>query len=438
MTASVDPAQLLNRDCLCVTVDRERLAQALARQPGAGCLTAPDPHGLADLLATHPHLFADSSVYVGGRDLARMAGLIAAVERVVATPAWQAQALARHGLPAAAPAAARGVFFGYDFHLGANGPQLIEINTNAGGALLNIALRQAQIACCEEALGAPLDFVDGAALVAMFRAEWQLARGEAPLRTVAIVDRDPPGQYLLPEFERFADLFAAHGIEALILDPAALAVRDGALMAGERRIDLVYNRLTDFLLTEPANAALAAAWQHDLAVITPHPRAWALYADKHNLITLTDPVALRALGIDEATIAELQAGIPRTVAVTAANAEALWAGRKHWFFKPVAGYGGKAAYRGDKLTRGKWQEILAGSADAAQQQAHIVQEYVAQEIVPPSERRLQVHGDPQVMKLDLRNYVYDGRVQLVSARLYQGQTTNFRTEGGGFAAVFAV
>lgn len=426
MTAPVDPAALLNRDCLCVTVDRDRLAQALARRPDPGCRIA-DPHALADLLLTHPHLFADSSVYVGSRDLARMAALIAAVERVVATPAWQAQALARHGLPAAVPAAARGVFFGYDFHLGANGPQLIEINSNAGGALLNIALRQAQIACCEEALGAPLDFVDGAALVAMFRAEWQLARGEAPLRTIAIVDRDPAGQYLLPEFERFADLFAAHGIDALILDPAALAVRDGALMAGGRRIDLVYNRLTDFLLIEPASAPLAAAWRRDLAVITPHPRAWACYADKHNLIAFTDPPTLRALGVDEATIAELQAGIPRTVAVTAANAETLWADRKRWFFKPVAGYGGKAAYRGDKLTRGKWQEILASGGD-----------YVAQQVVPPSERRLPVHGEPQVMKLDLRNYVYNGQVQLVSARLYQGQTTNFRTEGGGFAAVFAV
>ena len=44
----------------------------------------------------------------------------------------------------------------------------------------------------------------------------------------------------------------------------------------------------------------------------------------------------------------------------------------------------------------------------------------------------------QDLKLDLRNYVYHGRVQLVSARLYQGQTTNFRTPGGGFAAVFSV
>ena len=49
-----------------------------------------------------------------------------------------------------------------------------------------------------------------------------------------------------------------------------------------------------------------------------------------------------------------------------------------------------------------------------------------------------VDGVEQDLKLDLRNYVYRGEVQLVSARLYQGQTTNFRTPGGGFAAVFSV
>src|SRR4030067_1183541 len=57
-----------------------------------------------------------------------------------------------------------GVFLGYDFHLDEHGPRLIEINTNAGGALLNVYLARAQKACCAElhgrttgpvALGAP-------------------------------------------------------------------------------------------------------------------------------------------------------------------------------------------------------------------------------------------------------------------------------------------
>ncbi len=40
------------------------------------------------------------------------------------------------------------------------------------------------------------------------------------------------------------------------------------------------------------------------------------------------------------------------------------------------------------------------------------------------------------LKLDVRVYVYHGAPQLLAARLYQGQTTNFRTTGGGFAPAF--
>jgi hypothetical protein len=39
------------------------------------------------------------------------------------------------------------------------------------------------------------------------------------------------------------------------------------------------------------------------------------------------------------------------------------------------------------------------------------------------------------LKFDIRAYSYAGHVQVLAARLYSGQTTNFRTEGGGFASV---
>ena len=58
--------------------------------------------------------------------------------------------------------------------------------------------------------------------------------------------------------------------------------------------------------------------------------------------------------------------------------------------------------------------------------------------VPPSERVLHVNGETQGLKLDIRVYVYDGSIQALAARLYRGQTTNFRTPGGGFAPVVVV
>jgi hypothetical protein len=65
-------------------------------------------------------------------------------------------------------------------------------------------------------------------------------------------------------------------------------------------------------------------------------------------------------------------------------------------------------------------------------------DFVAQRIVAPSDRVVIVDGEPNTLKVDARNFAYDGRVQLVSARLYQGQTTNMRTPGGGLAPVYRV
>ena len=51
---------------------------------------------------------------------------------------------------------------------------------------------------------------------------------------------------------------------------------------------------------------------------------------------------------------------------------------------------------------------------------------------------MQVGDAATELKFDLRAYTYAGKVQLLAARTYSGQTTNFRTEGGGFAPVLWV
>ncbi|MFZ2628392.1 MAG: hypothetical protein WAX67_05860 [Rugosibacter sp.] len=429
-------ADRLNAGCHCESLDRERLASELERVS----------QGFNDMvMVQRPHLFASSVTFVGDEHIRQMAALIAAIERVVALPAYQAHVLAdslanspeiaRH------QPGARGVFMGYDFHVGHAGPQLIEINTNAGGGLLNALLARAQKACCDEVAALlPGDLADATpeqVFLDMFRTEWQA--GAAHVRrsvsadfltdslpgTVAIVDLAPPLQYLYPEFLLFQRLFAQASIEAIICDPAELAFREGALWYGAKKIDLVYNRLTDFSLSEPASAALRAAYLADAAVITPHPRAHALYADKRNLVALSDADLLASWGVDETTRRLLAAGIPCTERVTPARAADFWARRRQLFFKPATGYGAKAAYRGDKITKRVFDEVLAG-------------DYVAQALVPPSQRILQFGETPVELKIDLRNYVYAGHVQLIAARLWAGQTTNFRTPGGGFAPVLAV
>ena len=408
----------LNRGCACHNVDRARLMHALATAQGVA----------ESWLAERPNLFSGRALYVAQAHLDAMAGLAAAMRRVVCLPGWQARVLARAPVSARHAPLAAGVFLGFDFHLGPDGPRLIEINTNAGGGLLCAKLLHAQRACCGVAQGVgplPAPGSVEAAFLAMFREEWRRSRGEVPLARIAIVDEAPTGQYLWPEFRLFADLFAQAGIEALIVDPAELSFDGERLRCDGKTVDLVYNRLTDFGLDAPDNAALRAAYLADAVVVTPHPRAHALYADKRNLVLLGDDAWLAEIGVSEADRRVISATVPRTVEVNAEAAARFWAERRHWFFKPAAGYGGKAAYRGDKLTKRVFGEIVQGG-------------YVAQALVPPSERWLSVDGVERALKVDVRNYAYDGIVQLVSARLYQGQTTNFRTPGGGFAAVYPV
>ena len=55
-----------------------------------------------------------------------------------------------------------------------------------------------------------------------------------------------------------------------------------------------------------------------------------------------------------------------------------------------------------------------------------------------SERMIRIDNERQTRKLDVRLYTYGGQVLLSAARLYQGQTTNFRTPGGGFAPLLAL
>ena len=421
-------ADLLNSACFCFSLDGQALARALDTELGQP--------GLSEMVRQRcPFLFAALPVFVAAPQLHRMAQVMQAVESVVALPAYREQALA------AAPAIARlgtrgplGAFFGYDFHLSEGQLGLIEINTNAGGAMLNAVLARAQQACCAAVdsmvptLASVLGFEQQ--IVAMFRHEWLLAGNKRPLGSIAIVDLAPGDQYLYPEFLLFQQLFERHGLRAVIADPAALEWRDGKLWHGDLAIDLVYNRLTDFYLEQPGSAALREAYLQHAVVLTPHPQAHALYADKRHLALFSDAARLQALGVPQATQQILLQHVPRTEVLDAADAQRLWETRRGLFFKPVAGFGSRAAYRGDKLTKRVWQDILAG-------------DYVAQAIVAPGER---VIDDPsavaaaratKTMKFDLRAYTYDGAVQWVAARMYQGQTTNFRTPGGGFAPVYS-
>jgi hypothetical protein len=411
-------ADLLNHGCDCAVTDLPKLRERLE--------TALEP--TQSILESHPHLFSEMPVFLDPAHVSQMRRIVEAVEATARSSTYQEAVLAEaHELAQIDPASS-GVFMGFDFHITPSGPKLIEINTNAGGAFLNIAAHDVQRSCCPAAD----DYISAqrttaqleAEIVAMFRREWMLARGDAQLRTVAIVDAQPREQFLYPEFQLAKQLFEAHGMRAHIADPSELELADDCIQLRGERIDLVYNRLTDFYFDAPGSHVLRIAHQRGLAVITPHPRAHALYADKRNLALLSNAAALEALGVPSGAAEVLVGGIPSTQEA-AGCAETWWRDRKDWFFKPRSGYGSRGTYRGDKLTKRVFAEVVSGG-------------YIAQQLTPPSERWRSTDAGKEVFKVDVRCYVYAGKIQLMAARLYQGQTTNFRTAGGGFAPIYVI
>lgn len=413
-------AARLNRDCFCVTFDRAALCEALQHEAG-------DPEFCTNLIQTRPNLFSNAQVFLPQAAVEEMLRVVRAIEAVTGLPGYRdavlswAPEIARHSF------GPLGAFMGYDFHLADDGPKLIEVNTNAGGAFLNAFLARAQRACCPEmergAGSAGAEEFD-AAVLRMFLHEFSLQRPSDRLGRVAIVDDQPENQYLYPEFILVQRFFEKHGIEAIIVDAEDLRYECDWLQAHGRPIDLVYNRLVDFSFEESRHAALRAAYLAEAVVVTPNPSVHALFADKRNLTLLSDQVALRAWGLEPDRLADLGT-IPRTVVVTPGNADHLWVARKKLFFKPASGHGGKAVYRGDKLTKGVWAEISKGG-------------YVAQDFAAPGERMIDIDGSREIRKVDVRLYTYDGQILHTAARLYQGQVTNFKTPGGGFAPVFAI
>ena len=108
-------AEDLNKACACISLEQEALRRTLESELG-------DP-GLHALVAERcPHVFAAQPVFVSPAHAAAIAKVVAAVEIVVALPAYreavlaQAPEIARHS-----PRGAKSVFFGYEFHISERG-----------------------------------------------------------------------------------------------------------------------------------------------------------------------------------------------------------------------------------------------------------------------------------------------------------------------------
>ncbi len=308
------------------------------------------------------------------------------------------------------------LMMGYDFHLTDAGPRLIEVNTNAGGGY---------IAWLSEAQSHP-DFPVRLSrrlqkrLLASFQQEWgEFSTRSEPLQSVLIMDDDPEEQPLYPEMHACRDWLREQGFQTDIAPPEQLeCTADGVFLEG-RKIQLIYNRHCDFFLEEPQLAGLRDAYLKRRVCLSPNPYAYGLLADKRRMILWSDEQSLAGLGLAAADRRLLLELVPPSRLLSLCDPEEIWQERKRLVFKPVTRFGSRGVFMGKSISRKRFAELEPA-------------ETLVQELVVPS---VEKDAAGEAFKVDLRLFVYRDRLLGVGARLYQGQVTNLRTEGGGFAPV---
>ncbi len=227
-------------------------------------------------------------------DLYQMLALLRLSWKLQRSAAYQQ--LVAHDLPDSAlfMSGNAGVMMGYDFHLTDDGPRLIEINTNAGGAAL--ALR----ACHgEPVLTASL----ARRLKMMFEREWLDFSGRiGPLRTLVILDEKPEQQALFPEMKRFVSWLEVIGIEVHIADPSDLVADERGVSLAGKMVDMIYNRHCDFYLEDASMAGVRSAYLAGSVCLTPNPFVYGHLADKRRLVLWGDAGKMAELGLSEAEV----------------------------------------------------------------------------------------------------------------------------------------
>jgi hypothetical protein len=303
---------------------------------------------------------------------------------------------------------ARPLLLSYDVHPSADGPVLIEVNTNAGGVLAAIATARQINDCCAEWEQGQLH----GRLLQLFRRDL-LGREPHRAGVVAIVDDALATQPLLGEMHALAAMMRGEGADVRVIDAAELDFRDGRLRRGDLAIDRIYWRSTDFLLEEPAHEAVRRAVAEGTTALAPSPQAYRAIADKRRFIDWSKQPELAA---DAATGQRFR--VAETVPMNSQSVDAWYAERKQWVFKPVSGHGSRGVYVGKSISRQKLTQLP-------------VDNYLAQRYFPHPE----LEREGAAWKYDLRFFADRGQIIGAAARVFQGQVLGLRTPGSGFAPI---
>lgn len=291
------------------------------------------------------------------------------------------------------------VCMSYDFHINTLGqPELIEINTNAAFLALGLELYNFL------KLPNPTGSFNEDTLIQMFLHELELCNARE--QSVAIVDENPEQQRLYVEFLIFKMLFNKHNIKSDIFNISDIETF--------KKYSLIYNRYTDFYLREAASSEIKNLYNKAILNLSPHPYEYFLLADKQRL-----------LDWNQQNEVPKPASLLKIYDLGFEDKDKIWSERKNLFFKPKNSFGGKQSYKGASMSRKMFEDVSN-------------QNFIAQQLSVPATISGKINNETQEFKYDLRCFAYKNELQLIVARLYQGQITNLKTIGGGFACIQVV
>ena len=301
----------------------------------------------------------------------------------------------------------KSILMSYDFHVDSeNHLKLIEINTNA--SFLAMACEMYQM----RGISNPIPGFQFSDLRTCIETEMNLQKKKIPEKfKVAIIDEEPEKQRLYIEFLVYQSHFQNWGWEPEIADYRKVP-----------KCDFIYNRFTDFYLSGADSKDLRKNFLSKEICLSPNPFEYLLLADKQRMIDWNTDELWNRIGDQDRLRPIFKRNLPQAKDLNPNKVDEIWSERKKFFFKPKRAYGAKQSFRGGSISRKAFDEILT-------------QDFIAQEFVPAPERKFMTPDGEQIFKFDLRFYAYQDQLQMVVARLYQGQVTNLRTPFGGFTPV---
>lgn len=290
--------------------------------------------------------------------------------------------------------------------------KLIEINTNAAFLFLSESLYKAN------EVPPPIPEFRIKQLIQCFEEEIQLsvAKKSRTLyepRRVAVIDELPEQQRLYIEFLFVKNFLQFHGWDCEIFDYREINLKNW---------DFIYNRYTDFYLNRPESKPLRDCFSSHEKTFSPNPFEYFVLADKQRMIDWHQDEFWNFSEQFSKYKSVIKNYVPRAESFSQVDSEIIWQERKKYFFKPKNSFGSKMSYRGSSISRKLFESLPRN-------------ELIRQEFIAAPEVTFETPEGPQKFKYDLRLYAYQGQLQTVVARAYQGQVTNLQTKYGGFASI---